>query len=361
LAIAADADCNQIYLIDPFFGVDNNHIDDLLTLMEGYRGMLNFYAFIRPGDLTVKRLAAFRNVGLHPMNTGVQSCSERGARTIGRAMRIDSLHRELKLMDENGVRARSIDIIYGIPGDKLEDLKRTINLLEDFPSDEINMHRLLVLPGTRLSHLPATDLIYHQEPPYSVLKTSSMSLDDLLNAKRIHIGGDWAQRFFKSTSQAIRQISKLDLATYWLRLGAELAAQPDIGLDFDPFDWLRKLNCIHMQYFTVARQAVERVINDVIRHHDDQQYVLELSRFESYKVISAQAQAILGYMGYTFSSVSIADIGRIGPWHEQFQWDFRDVVVDANAMSFHSKPKLDQPITVEFSINKDGSIQVTPM
>ncbi len=78
------------------------------------------------------------------------------------------------------------DIMAGLPGDTLDDVKRSIDfvLTEDL-CDDLSLYPLSILPGTLLRrqarHL---GINYQCEPPYLVTQTSDMGCEDIREAFR---------------------------------------------------------------------------------------------------------------------------------------------------------------------------------
>ena len=76
------------------------------------------------------------------------------------------------------------DIMVGLPGDTLEDVKRSIDfvLAQDL-CDDLSLYPLSILPGTKLRHKARQfGINYQYEPPYLVIKTSHMGCEDIREA-----------------------------------------------------------------------------------------------------------------------------------------------------------------------------------
>ena len=83
------------------------------------------------------------------------------------------------MLDE-GIRVR-VDLILGLPGDTVDSVRRGLEYLDRVrPFTELQVFNLSILPGTAFRQT-AVDLglEYQPRPPYYVLKTPTLDLEDL--------------------------------------------------------------------------------------------------------------------------------------------------------------------------------------
>src|SRR5207247_7497900 len=91
---------------------------------------------------------------------------------------------------EKGVRALQaegitvkVDLIIGLPGDSVDSIRRGMHYLADNELyDEIQVFQLSILPGTSFRHeAVALGLEYQPQPPYYVVRTPTLTLDEMLD------------------------------------------------------------------------------------------------------------------------------------------------------------------------------------
>ena len=94
-------------------------------------------------------------------------------------MRLEPLENNLRLMADEGIRV-TIDLMYGLPGQTLQEVKRSLQWAWQFKGANVQCLQTLLLPGTDLRkerrrwRMKADD-----RPPYGVRSTSTLSPDDI--------------------------------------------------------------------------------------------------------------------------------------------------------------------------------------
>ncbi len=117
------------------------------------------------------------------MEIGLQSTNEKALRNINRPFEREAFIHGVRLLRSSGVRVMT-DIMVGLPGDTLDDVKRSIDfvLAQDL-CDDLSLYPLSILPGTKLRHKAHQfGIEYQHEPPYLVTKTPDMDCDDIREA-----------------------------------------------------------------------------------------------------------------------------------------------------------------------------------
>jgi hypothetical protein len=120
---------------------------------------------------------------VNSVEVGLQTTNPRALEVIHRRFSPKGFLTGVRLLREAGISA-VVDIIVGLPGDMLDDVKRSVDFLvvnEAF--DDLQLYPLSLLPGTELRQR-ASDLglRYRFEPPYYVLETGQMTRDDIRKA-----------------------------------------------------------------------------------------------------------------------------------------------------------------------------------
>jgi radical SAM superfamily enzyme YgiQ (UPF0313 family) len=174
---------HEATIIDPCFA-RRPDLDVLLTAIVSARSnKLRFSCELIAEDITPVLVNALVAAGLAHVEIGLQSTNEKALRNINRPFARDAFIHGVRLLRSAGVRVMT-DIMVGLPGDTLEDVKRSIDfvLAEDL-CDDLSLYPLSILPGTKLRHKAQQfGIIYQHEPPYLVTKTLDMDCDDTREA-----------------------------------------------------------------------------------------------------------------------------------------------------------------------------------
>lgn len=106
-----------------------------------------------PGDLTTDKLQALRAIGINRLSIGIQSFRDEELRLIGRRHSADQAREVVHLAQEAGFDNISIDLMYALPNQTMEDWKYNINEALKLKVQHISCYCLTYESGTRLAQL----------------------------------------------------------------------------------------------------------------------------------------------------------------------------------------------------------------
>ena len=110
-----------------------------------------------PGTLTDAKCRAYRSMGLNRVSMGLQTTSDRGLKALGRIHTYADFVASLDLLVGAGFENISADLMFGLPGQTLEDVRQDIDRLTAFaPIKHISCYSLKIEEGT------AFDTLYRQ-------------------------------------------------------------------------------------------------------------------------------------------------------------------------------------------------------
>lgn len=92
----------------------------------------------------------YKDGGINRISFGVQSFSDKNLRTIGRPHRTADTLNTLRVIRENQFDNFSIDLMYGIPGQTIEELQEDIRMSIDTGAPHVTCFKLEVIPFTAL-------------------------------------------------------------------------------------------------------------------------------------------------------------------------------------------------------------------
>lgn len=125
----------------------------LESLCQGIREGLPFtkgeFTFeANPGDLSREKLEILADYGVNRLSFGVQSFNNQLLEKIGRSHRVQDVYRSIEEAQEVGFENISIDLIYALPGQTIDDFQDTLQeaLALDLP--HYSGYSLIVEPKT---------------------------------------------------------------------------------------------------------------------------------------------------------------------------------------------------------------------
>ena len=108
---------------------------------------------VNPGTADLEKLKALRALGFDRISFGVQSLNDVELKTIGRIHSAQEALQAIAWSKEAGFNRISADLIYGLPGQILESLRKTLEELTTTGIEHVSVYGLIVEEGTPLCTL----------------------------------------------------------------------------------------------------------------------------------------------------------------------------------------------------------------
>ena len=120
-----------------------------------------------PSEPSQERYAGYRDAGVNRISFGVQSFAPKRLRMLGRDHSGDDARRAVTLCVEAGIPNVSLDIIFGVAEQTVEDLEFDLQAASELPIKHISTYALTIEPGTPffqrqergLLKMPTDDLV----------------------------------------------------------------------------------------------------------------------------------------------------------------------------------------------------------
>ena len=171
----------EIYLLDPTLNQRPDFAGFLRLLARGNPD----HQFTYSAELRAEGIPARRpGCCARPISRRSRSACNRSTRAaqklMGRHVSLEAFQRGARAMLDEGIRVR-VDLILGLPGDTVDSVRRGLEYLDRVrPFSELQVFNLSILPGTAFRQTASElGLEYQPRPPYYVLKTPTLELDDL--------------------------------------------------------------------------------------------------------------------------------------------------------------------------------------
>ena len=174
----------QVFVLDPTYNVNKKRAVELLRLIAS-KTPDTFYYFEARAELIDRELAhEFTKIPC-ALQIGLQSANEETLRLVNRPFDKKKFVRGLSILNEEGVTF-GLDLIYGLPGETFASFREGIDFaISQYPNN-LEIFCLSVLPGTDLfDRADGLGLVYKNEPPYHVIKTKELSVDDMKRAEKL--------------------------------------------------------------------------------------------------------------------------------------------------------------------------------
>lgn len=122
---------------------------------------------INPNSVDKNKIREYILSGVNRFSIGLQSISSKVLKEMGRTHTAEDYQKTISVIHDFGIKNISTDIIIGYPGQKLQDVKDTLNLLLKLEIPHISAYMLSVESGTQLKKLvdngsvglPSEDLV----------------------------------------------------------------------------------------------------------------------------------------------------------------------------------------------------------
>jgi hypothetical protein len=171
----------EIYLLDPTLNQRPDFAGFLGLLAQGNPDhQFTYSAELRAEGIRPETARLLREANFQEVEVGLQSVDPEAQKLMGRRVSLEAFEQGARAMLDEGIRVR-VDLILGLPGDTVDSVRRGLEYLDRVrPFTELQVFNLSVLPGTAFRQTAGElKLEYQPRPPYYVLKTPTLDLQDL--------------------------------------------------------------------------------------------------------------------------------------------------------------------------------------
>ena len=171
----------EIYLLDPTLNQRPDFAGLLRLLAQGNPDrQFTYSAELRAEGIRRQTARLLREANFQEVEVGLQSVDPEAQKLMGRHVSLEAFQRGARAMLDEGIRVR-VDLILGLPGDTVDSVRRGLEYLDrQRPFSELQIFNLSILPGTEFRQTAGDlGLEYQPRPPYYVLKTPTLDLEDL--------------------------------------------------------------------------------------------------------------------------------------------------------------------------------------
>ncbi|MGD0274110.1 MAG: radical SAM family heme chaperone HemW [Gaiellaceae bacterium] len=169
----------------------------LRTLLEGLPGASELTVEANPETVTPALAGALVEAGVNRVSLGAQSFQPRLLELLGRRAGPADVRRAVETLRDAGVDNISLDLLYGIPGQRRADLDADLDEALALAPEQLSCYELEAKPGTRFARAHGAELAEqadaledHLERIVERLTTSGYRWYETANFARIESGRD---------------------------------------------------------------------------------------------------------------------------------------------------------------------------
>ncbi|AEY66509.1 radical SAM family heme chaperone HemW [Clostridium sp. BNL1100] len=106
-----------------------------------------------PGTLSIEKLKAYKNAGINRISMGLQAHQDKLLKYLGRCHSHKDFSQSVKNARDAGFENINADVIFGIPGQTLDDWKETLGYLISLGINHISAYSLKIEEGTKFGSM----------------------------------------------------------------------------------------------------------------------------------------------------------------------------------------------------------------
>ena len=105
---------------------------------------------VNPGTVTKNNLQMYKNCGINRLSIGLQSTNNQILKTIGRIHNYEQFLNTYNWATEVGFENINVDLMLGLPGQTISDLKESLNNIINLKPQHISVYSLIIEEGTEI-------------------------------------------------------------------------------------------------------------------------------------------------------------------------------------------------------------------
>ncbi|MBN2279738.1 MAG: radical SAM family heme chaperone HemW [Candidatus Marinimicrobia bacterium] len=136
--------------------ISSKDLVSILSRLKNYNDLADIEEFtieINPGEISAQKLVDFANSGVNRISLGAQSFIDDELKFLGRIHNSQMILTTIDRVRNSGIRNLSLDLIYGIPGQNMENWQYNLDQALGTSVDHFSFYNLIYEPETPLTRL----------------------------------------------------------------------------------------------------------------------------------------------------------------------------------------------------------------
>jgi len=135
--------------------LDVDHLERLLSLVDTYFNTNDLVEYTveagRPDSITYEKLQVMKKHPVSRISINPQTMNQKTLDLIGRFHKVDDIYKVYGWAKELGFDDINMDLIMGLPGETIDDVKYTLSEIEKLAPDNLTVHSLALKHSARLN------------------------------------------------------------------------------------------------------------------------------------------------------------------------------------------------------------------
>ncbi|MBF7024367.1 radical SAM family heme chaperone HemW [Staphylococcus kloosii] len=134
--------------------LDVNQLEKLLKAINNIFTITGEYSFeANPDELTLEKLELLKRYGVNRLSMGVQTFNPKLLEVLGRSHKTEDIYSAVDNARAVGFESISLDLMYQLPQQSLEDFKESLDLALALDIDHISSYGLILEPQTQFYNM----------------------------------------------------------------------------------------------------------------------------------------------------------------------------------------------------------------
>ncbi|MBM6507468.1 MULTISPECIES: radical SAM family heme chaperone HemW [Staphylococcus] len=133
------------------------NIDQLTKLLSGINNLFNIegeFSFeANPDELTFEKVKLLKSYGVNRISMGVQTFKPELLNILGRTHKTEDIYNAVKNARDAGIESISLDLMYHLPQQTLQDFENSLDLAMQMDIDHISSYGLILEPKTQFYNM----------------------------------------------------------------------------------------------------------------------------------------------------------------------------------------------------------------
>ena len=107
---------------------------------------------VNPGTVTIEKLTDYKQAGINRLSIGLQTSKDELLKQIGRIHNFEQFLDTYKMARKVGVKNINVDLMLGLPNQRISDLKETLEKVIELQPEHISVYSLILEDGTPIAN-----------------------------------------------------------------------------------------------------------------------------------------------------------------------------------------------------------------
>ena len=131
--------------------IDNGLEDIIKSIKKSYHINCKISSEAHPNDITPKMIEKLHNLDIKNVSMGIESFDDTFLKIIDRPYKSQKAKNSTKLLTDSNFECINIDIMFGLPNQKVENVKEDIKTALSLGVDQISAYPIFTFPHTKLN------------------------------------------------------------------------------------------------------------------------------------------------------------------------------------------------------------------